>query len=422
MEVENPVAQAPEAPPQEPQQQELQPQENPSLESALADLFKTKPVEKTQTNEKPPTQNPTEKKGTEQKEAAPKEADKKKEPVAKPNESNKPLPPPESINPPEKLNSPKSKEGWEALRQNYARAHSIISEKDKEIDRLKVAIAESENLTKKEKEDLKKEIESLSGYRQMVDFQADPEFLEKYEKPIESTITQIRQLLVDGGAQKEAVDKLTLDHLLDQGNIKLWTEALEKEGKVVSAKRLLNRLEGLMDSVEKKQDAISNSKTKYKEVLESRKKEAFTKQAEGEGQMTKYYEEVKAMKDKEGKAALQFLHQLTPAPGASPAEIEQIQKHNKVAELLEGQVKTYMKASDPQDRVDIALAAAIMPLKNAELKMAHDQITALQEEIKKLSSATEEKERGSAPRGGNSSNGSQPQNAEEALDSFFANR
>lgn len=422
MDVENPVAPPPEAPPQESQQQDLQPQENPSLDSALADLFKTKSVEKPQANEKPsaPPQNSTEKKGTEQKEVVAKEDDKKN--AAKPNESNKPLPPPESITPPEKLNSPKSKEGWEALRQNYAKAHSIIGEKDKEIERLKVSIAESENLTKKEKEDFKKEIESLSGYRQMVDFQADPEFLEKYEKPIESTITQIRQLLVDGGAQKEAVDKLTLDHLLDQGNIKLWTEALEKEGKVVSAKRLLNRLEGLMDSVEKKQDAISNSKTKYKEVLESRKKEAFTKQAEGEGQMTKYYEEVKGMKDKEGKAALQFLHQLTPAPGATPAEIEQIEKHNKVAGLLEGQVKTYMKASDPQDRVDIALAAAIMPLKNAELKMAHEQILALQEEIKKLSSATEEKERGSTPRGGNSSNGSQPQNADEALDSFFANR
>lgn len=409
----------PQTPPTAPES--LDPGEvDPSLDAALTDLFKTKgqAAPTPPKNEKPnPDPIPQEPKKEGEDKNPPKAEDKKKEPTAKPAESNKPLLAPEAIPDPGKL---KNREGWDSLKENYSRAHKTLGEKDKEIEKLKLTLAESENLTKKEKEELKKEIESLTGYRQMIDVQADPQFIDQYEKPIQSTISQIKQLLVAGGASQQLVDQLTMEHMLDQKNVKAWMDAFEKEGQSLSGKRLMNRVENLMDTVEKRDGALKDYKTKYKEFLENRKKESFSKQAESEGQMMKRLEEIKAMKDEAGNPKLLALSQLTPQPGASQAEIDQIQKHNKVAELLEGQVKNYMQTDVPQDRVHIALAAAMLPVKTAELKIANERIQALEKELQKLTVITEEKPSPTAPRGGTSKNGQRIENLDEALTNHFS--
>lgn len=405
-------------PPEPPQNQVPDTDVDPSLDAALSDLFKIKAQPTPPKDEKKnPDPIPQEPKKEGENQSPPKSEDKKKEPTAKPAESNKPLPLPEAIPDPGKL---KNREGWDALKNSYSQAHKTLGEKDKEIENLKRSLADSENLTKKEKEDLKKEIESLTGYRQMIEVQADPQFIDQYEKPIESTISQIKQLLIAGGASQQLVDQLTIDHMLDQKNVKAWMDAFEKEGQSLSGKRLMNRVEGLMDITEKRDGALKDYKTKYKEFLETRKKETFSKQAEGEGQMIKRLEEVKGMKDKEGNPALVFLNQLTPQPGATQSEIDQIQKHNKVAELLEGRVKEYMRADAPQDRVDISLAAALMPIKTAELKLANDKIQALEKELQKLTAITTEKPSTPNTRNGSARSGKEAENLDDALSNHFS--
>lgn len=401
-------------PPEPPQNQDTD--VDPSLDAALSDLFKTKaqptPAKDEKKNPDPISQEPR-KEGENQ--SAPKTEDKKKE--SKPAEQSKPLPSPEAIPDPGKL---KNREGWDTLKDSYSRAHKSLGEKDKEIDTLKRTLADSENLTKKEKEDLKKEIENLTGYRQMIDVQADPQFIDQYEKPIESTISQIKQLLIAGGASQQLVDQLTIEHMLDQKNVKAWMDAFEKEGQSLSGKRLMNRVEGLMDITEKRDGALKDYKTKYKEFLETRKKETFSKQAEGEGQMIRRLEEVKGMKDADGNPVLVFLNQLTPQPGATQGEIDQIQKHNKVAELLEGRVKEYMRADAPQDRTDIALAAALMPIKNAELQVAQQKIQALEKELQKLTAITTEKPSTPNTRNGSARSGKEAENLDDALSNHFS--
>lgn len=130
----------------------------------------------------------------------PKPKEEKIQPEPKPapelKKKDEPLPDPDAIeaNPPGKA-SAASKEGWNALRGNYKRAREIITGHEASIQKLEKALAEKGTTSTQEVEKLKGEIAELSKFRAMVDIQADPEFVSKYDQPIEKGVSGIRDLL-----------------------------------------------------------------------------------------------------------------------------------------------------------------------------------------------------------------------------------
>lgn len=399
MATETPVQPTPieqQAPPLTPEVNEAQTNTAPNIDGELDDALnkafsssvEQKPIEPTTKVEKKIEKN------------EPKEVV-KSEQTQKPVEGE--LPNPETL----AENAPKKQDGWTALKNNYKRAHKILSEKDQEIQKLKAVVAEKGSLSTKEIEDLKNEIQELSKYRTVVDIQADPEFISKYEAPIEKSKASIKEMLLSMQVSENIVDQL------DFANTKLMDEIIghvaEHRDKIV-ARKLQRKIEEVTDLMDKREEVLSEKKSSYKDFIENKKKESFSRSAEEEGRMIRHIESV--------SSKVPFLSKREPGEGASEGEMQQIEHHNKVVDLMNVKLKQAMSATTPEDRAEVAIAAVASHYFNAELKSLRHQNLGLQEELKKISAIGSETEKTKVKV--SSRNGNGPVDVDAALKAHFA--
>lgn len=375
------------------------------LDAALNKAFASK--------EPAPEQKPVEK--------LPNEKSKGKETVAKTEEkTEKPKAAPEGDLPnPDSLdNTPaKKQEGWNAIRNNYKRAHRMVAERDEEIRKLKSGLAEKSTTTSKEVETLKNEIKELSRYRTMIDIQADPEFMSKFDQPLEKATGSIKEMLVGMNVSKEIVDQI------DFRNTKLMDEItgyIEEHKDKFQSKKFQRKVEEVMDLMDKREETLQSHNKNYSEFMEAKKKESSMKGAENEGRMIKHLEMVAATKDKDGNTMFPFLNKIEPKEGAAQGEIDQAANHNHMVEIMQKKVNEAIKYNEPEQIAELAVAAVASHYLKAQLAAVMNQNTALKAEIAKISAISTDTER-SKPRNPTGRNGSaEPVDLDTALSTHFS--
>lgn len=320
----------------------------------------------------------------------------------------------EQILDPDKIDEsiPKAtKEGWNALKNNYKRANKLAQEREQEVAKLKGLLSERGETTNKEVEDLKKQVQELTAFRAMVDIQADPEFVNKYDAPIEKNITGIKEMLRSMEVSDAIIDKV------DFSNTKLMEDIINHVGEhkdKFTARKLERKVQDLLDLSEKRDETIIEHKSKHKEYLENKKKESFTKGAETEGRIIKRLESV--------AKNIPFLNKMAPKEGATEAEINQVELHNKMVEGMTQKVNEVLKMDTPEDKAEVAVAAVGAHYLNSQLKSAQQRIASLENEIKKISNVSSETER-TKPTGNSrkpaSANGQIP-DTDSAMSEFFS--
>lgn len=341
---------------------------DPSLDIALNKMFNREPTP----DEKPP------------KPVEPPEPTKEKAPEVKVEDVQKQDKPDDSkdqIIDPDKIdNSPsKRQEGWTTLKNNLKRSNKIAEEAKQEVAKLKSLLSERGQTTNKEVEDLKKQVEELSAFRAMVDIQADPEFVSKYDAPIEKNIEGIDKMLEEMGVGPEVRKKI------DYSNTKLMEDIINHVGEhkdKFTARKLERKVQDLLDLSEKRDETIIEHKSKHKEYLENKKKESFTKSAETEGRIIKRLESV--------AKNISFLNKMAAKEGATEAESLQIDKHNQMVDAMSQRVQQVLAMKTPEEEVDKAVAAVGAHFLNTQLQAANAKIASLQEEIKKISNVSSE--------------------------------
>lgn len=344
-----------------------------------------------------------------------------KEPVAKVDDkTEKPKPATEGELPnPDSLDSSpaKKQEGWNALRNNYKRAHRIVAERDEEIKRLKSGLAEKGQTTSKEVEGLKNEIKELSRYRTMIDIQADPEFMSKYDQPLEKATSTIKEMLIGMNVSKDVADQI------DFKNTKLMDEItgyIEEHKDKFQAKKFQRKVEEVMDLMDKRNETLQEHNKNYSEFMDAKKKESSMKGAESEGRMIKHLETISSTKDKEGKAMFPFLSKITPAEGAAQGEIDQANNHNHMVDIMQKKVNEAIRYKEPEKIVELAVAAVASHYLKAQLSAVLQQNASLKQEIAKISNVTTETEK-NKPRNPTGRNGSsEPVDLDTALSSHFS--
>lgn len=356
-------------PPNEPQ-----PDRGEQLENDLSKLFDS-PESKPKAESKP-----VEAKKSPDKSEAPKEEPKaeiKTENKDKVSESEKP-----------KIDDskPKDKEGWKVLRESHAQAKKAIAEKDSELTRLKSALAEKGQSTSQEAEILKKEIEELKSYRAMVDIHSDPDFISKFETPFNEKHEEVRAILKSLGLNDDAINAIDYKNSRD---ISLSAQTIrEKKQDDVLAEEFMSAAREARNLLLKKEKYLEEYKGKYKQVLETKKKESSTKQAENEGRMQKHLESIAQMKNENGELRFEFLVDKVAKDPANPAEVAQVEHANKVYAAIREQVSNLMKAESPEDKAELAVAAGYAKLADARLRAVLKKNESLQAEIAKLSKVT----------------------------------
>lgn len=370
------------------------------LDDALNAVFKREPTKNEEKQSEKAQENKKQPEKSESKE------DKKPESVKQEGE----LPTVESL----ENEVPKNQKSWTALKNNYRQAASIIKQKDEELKKIKAGLAEKSALSTKEVEDLKTQVQELSKYRTMVETEADPEFISKFDAPIVKAKTEIKNILIEMGVDEKIADSV------DFNNTKLLSQIINhvaKEEDELKADDLRFKIKDVVDLIKKRGMTLSDQKKNYQEFMENKKKESSMKGAEEEGRMLKRLGEQAQARDEDGNARIPFLSKAQAKDGASQPEIDQINKHNRMVDLMAQEVQKAIVASSPEERADIAIAAVGSRWLRAQLNTASSKIKSLEEELKKISNVSGE----SAPSKGKpgSAKGAASLDVDDALSAHF---
>lgn len=297
-------------------------------------------------------------------------------------EPQKPLPHPDSIgDDPTGKTSKLGKEGWNALKNNYRTAHQMAEKLESENVKLKKTIADSKENSQKELEAIRKEKAELEKYRAMVDIQADPEFKTSYEAPLTKAKDAVLDVLKKMGVKDEFLSQIDYEN----------TEMLDRIVAVVqqtdrfSASKLERNLKEILDLQEKRREALDNHGKTFRETLEKKEKEIFQKQAESEGRIVKHVESKLNEKNEKGMPTLAFLHKIDPREDAPQGEIDQINAHNAMVDDLRGKLDGLMKAKEPEQIAEMALAAIYAHYLMREFKSQKQRADNAEAELKKIS-------------------------------------
>lgn len=387
------------------------PDADSSLDGALEKLFNRTP--EAQPNENP-TKNPEPPTPVKREDPKP-ESTPKQDKVEATGDS---LPTPDQIQ-----DSPsKNQQGWNSLKNNYKRAHKVISDKDQEIAKLKQSLSERGETSTKEVEDLKKQIEELNGYRAMVDIEADPEFSNKFDAPFKKNVESIKTMLGDLEVSEDIIktidfnDDFRLKQIL---GLVISNKGAYKPEQIYTYQKLKSMMEDSIDLLEKRDASIIEHKTKHKEYIENKKKESFTKAAESEGKIIKRLEEV--------SKNIPFLNKMTPKDGANQGEIDNVDSHNKMVDAMTQKIHQALKESEtPEGRANTAIAAVAAHYLNAQLGAANKKIASLEGELKKISTVGSEGEKtrqtSSGPRRSPTNGNGQVKSVDDALSEHFVGR
>jgi len=313
---------------------------------------------------------------------------------------------------------PKDKGSWGAIKQANKTAHRIIADKETEITKLKSALAEKGSTSTKELETLKSQISELEKYRAMVEVQADPEFISKYDKPIEGLEKDIKEFLKLRNVKPEFLDKINLNDTRLMSQI---IGLIDKDEGEITASELRGKIREYLDLTQKRSKTVEEHKSNYKETLEKKKQENFTKQSESEGRMIKHIQAKATENNKEGKALLPFLRKMDLKEGASEGEIENANRHNEMVDQLDQKLQAIMKFKEPEQMAEVAISAVASYWLKAQNKALHEALTKAQEEIKKISTVNTESSNRKAPsvrRNGNN----EPEDLDSALAGHFNGR
>lgn len=332
---------------------------------------------------------------------------------SKPAEIEKPLLTPEEV---EKMD-PKRQDGWTAIKNSNKRAHSMIEQRDSEIKKLKETLAEKSTVSQKELEALRAEKVELEKYRAMIDIQADPEFISKYDKPVSDAISGIKEMIKSMNVSQETVDAIDFN---DPRRLEQIVEIISQNKDRFTAGKIERKMREYLDLADKRNETLENQKKNFKETLEAKKKEMFAKGAEAEGRMMKHLELKSVEKDKDGKPMIPFLNRLEVPENAQQAEIDQINNHNGLVDLMTKKLQEVSKMNEPEHRAEINIAAVGAHYFKSLATSALARVKALEEELGKVASVSSETptRKPNNPTGRNGRNSEEIMDTDQALASF----
>lgn len=405
---ENPVVEAP--------PENVAPNLDAELDAALSKSFPNNGIpNETEKNEPPKQEVKAEAKPEVQADIKPetKRGDKNQD---KPIVDEKPLLTAEEV---DKI-EPKKQDAWTALKNNNKRSLRLIEQKEAEIAKLKAVVAEKGALSQKEVEALKLENGELSKYRAMIDIEADPEFVSKFDQPIENITkgikSMIKSMLVGTNTSDETLNQL------DVSNSKIMEDIIGNIGETRDkfvARKMERMVEELLNLKDKRNETLAEQKEKYKETLEARKKQTFEKDVESEGRALKRLEGIVAAKDQAGNPAFPFLFKKEAKDGLTQPEVDQINGHNKMVDLMNQKVQQAYKMNTPEERMEVAVAAAGAHYLSALLKAETAKRKSVEAELQKISAVNSETEKTKTPSIRRNGNGSDNLDLDVALTSHF---
>lgn len=291
----------------------------------------------------------------------------------------------ESLQPP-KGATQKSIDGWNALKARTKEAYEQSKQLKLQLDEIKKSGTTKTPEEQQEIEALKKEVEDLRQFRQMIEVEEDPEFKREFSEKIEKADSSLLDYLVNDPALQ--LNKDTAAFLKDKG-------LDSKEGREVVNEILTTLQKGgdhlLFEKVKAKflqRDAVVEERVARSNKLREDRDKFFS---EHEGKAKQEADTFKKKGDEiVSKIAVgEWCNYKEIPKGADKATIEAINKHNEsvkgvAQEFFKDVEKAYMR--DPETLVAAVYAKHDLKHTQAKLQTVQKELEQAQARIKELAS------------------------------------
>lgn len=322
----------------------------------------------------------------------------------------------------EKIKSPKlsaeGQKGWNVLKDSYAKSKTIVEQLRSQNTKLTSQLADKATTSNTEVEAMKKELDELRGYRASFDYQFDPEFKKQYSEPMDKLEGEMRKMLLESGVRQDVVDGLDWS---DPATMDRVSKGLDEHVNSITSDRFRMRAKDFIELSVKKGDFLDQFKGKHKEFTAKRAEEMERKSTEDGARQLKSVNAVSMRKDeKTGEYKFPFLLKFDPQEGASAEEVERVEAHNKMADMMRGRLQRVMSAKEPEDRAQVAVAAVAASYLNEKYLESQQEIASLRASLKKYNDVSSER-RGSQGKPAGSGGYKTPESLDlnDALNSAF---
>jgi hypothetical protein len=274
-----------------------------------------------------------------------------------------------SIEQPRNL-SEQNQSNWRKLQETA----SIYKKQAEEAAALRQKLSEYE-----QKPPAPQDYEELRRFRALFDIASDPDFQEKYDKPIYDAKNNIYNILKKHGAGDEIIKQIEAKGGPDKIPDSWWMDNAISKLPLIDAERLKRSLSDVADLQEKKISEIQKTSMNVGAYYEQKNAQASDWYTNQEQEAINH-----AYKLIEQQSADWAMRKEVP-PNATAEQIKSIQSHNSQVDQLEQLFTGALFPTTAQERADVAAAAAMSHILTNQLRTEQTMRKKIEAQIKSLS-------------------------------------
>ena len=265
--------------------------------------------------------------------------------------------------------SEKNQSNWRKLQEtasNYKR-------QAQEAEALRSKLQEYEA-----KPPLPQDYEDLRKFRAIFDIQSDPDFQDKYDKPISQAKEQIYSILKKHQAPDDLIQKIEAQGGPDKVNQEWWVNNVINKLPLTDAEKLKRGLVDVSDLQERRIAEVQKSAANAEQYDQQKNEAAVEWFSNQENEIFQYVQN----KIAEHKADWAIKKEIPK--DATPEQIKTIEAHNEMAGNVENLFVTALWPKTSQERADVAAAAAMSHLLSTQLMAEQTTRQKMQQQLKHL--------------------------------------
>jgi len=215
--------------------------------------------------------------------------------------------------------------------------------------------------------------EDLKRFRAVYDIKNDPEFIKKYQEPIEKASRGVYSTLEQANVPQRIIDSIKAAGGPAMVDKKWWEDNLGKFSEFQKQDLVRNLTDAYRLQEEQAQEIEGSTAN-----IQQYEQQQLTKRSEWYNEETKVIDNELAelVKDKP------YLHYQQVPENATPAMVEAIQKHNDGLNELKNIFNAARYPKDAQERARVAGAATYVHVLVPQLRIEQQYRTQLQQELK----------------------------------------
>ena len=245
--------------------------------------------------------------------------------------------------------SEKNQSNWRKLQETA----SSYKRQAQEAEVLRQKLQEYE-----QKPPVPQDYEDLRKFRAIFDVQSDPEFQEKYDKPINQAKDAVYSILRKHGATDEVINSIEAKGGPDKVDQKWWIENAINKLPLTDAERLKRGLVDVADLQERRMSEVQKSAQNAEQYYQQRGEAAVEWFSNQEQEIYKY------VQDRVVQEKAEWAMRKEVPKNATPEQMKAIQAHNELAGQVENLFTSALWPKTSQERADVAAAAMSHVLTN----------------------------------------------------------